>query len=38
MCRLKWFYHPYTSAPQNDRLDVAIMPSILVLVIYGRFK
>ena len=22
MCRLKWFYHPYTLTPQNDRLDV----------------
>ena len=32
------FYHPYTLTPQNDRLDVAIMPCILVFVIYGRFK
>ena len=21
MCRLKWFYHPYTLTTQNDRLD-----------------
>ena len=32
------FYHPYTLTPQNDRLDVAIKPCILVFVIYGRFK
>ena len=38
MCQLKWFYHPYTLTPQNDCLDVAIMPCILVFVVYGRFK
>ena len=32
------FYHPYTLTPQNDRLDVAIMPCTLVFVIYVRFK
>ena len=32
------FYRPYTLTPQNDRLDVAIMPCILVFVVYSRFK
>ena len=38
MCRLKWFYHPYTLTPQNDGLGVAIMPCCLAFVIYVRFK
>ena len=38
MCRSKWFYHPYTLTPQNDRLDVAIMACIFVSYISGRLK
>ena len=38
MYRLRRFYHPYTLTPQDDRLDVAIMPCCFVFVIYGRFK
>ena len=38
MCRLKWFYHPYTLTPQNDRLDGKTQKIPFVCSVYARFE
>ena len=38
MCRLKWFYHPYTFTPQNDRLDEKTQKTTFVSSVYAHFE
>ena len=38
MCQLKWFYHPYTLTPQNDRLNEKAQKITFVCSVYARFE